>query len=179
MAAYERLGARYGGMVKGPHIFHSFKAGKEAASKGLPGFRFNSLADGRLPRLPQVSVPFGLDLAPNMIENARRKLPDLVGRWPDFALELDRVAHARKVPLPEKPLGPCRPEDFVKEVQGFVKDLRKDPAAGKKLDEAAGKWPDYPFAVMQLAKEKKKQVPGTFLPGSKEFWEQAKAAPVE
>lgn len=32
---------------------------------------------------------------------------------------------------------------------------------------------------MELAKEKKKRVPGTFLPGSKEFWDQAKVPPPE
>ena len=36
-----------------------------------------------------------------------------------------------------------------------------------------------PFAVMELAKERNKRVPGTFLPGKKEFWEQAKAAQPE
>jgi hypothetical protein len=114
-------------------------------------------------------------------EGEVRRLRDLQGRWPNFALELDRAARARKLALPDKPLGPCRPEEFVKEVQDFIaKELRKDdPAAAKKLDEAAGKWPDYPLAVMQLAKEKKIKVPGTFLPGSKEFWEQAKAPPAE
>ncbi len=112
-------------------------------------------------------------------EGDHREFGRLVGRWPDFALELDRVARAKHVTLPDKPLGPCRPEEFVKEVQAFIKELRKEPAAAEKLDAAAGKWPDYPFAVMQLAKEKKKRVPGTFLPGSKEFWEQAKASPAE
>ena len=44
----------------------------------------------------------------------------------------------------------------------------------KRLDEAEGKWPDYPFAVMELAKEQNKPVPGTYLPGPEQFWEKAK-----
>jgi hypothetical protein len=108
------------------------------------------------------------------------RLRDLQGRWPNFALALDRLAKSRKVALPDKPLGPCKPEEFVPAVRKFIDEqLRTDPAAAKRLDEARGKWPDYPFAVMELAKEKKKRVPGTFLPGPKEFWDQAKAAQAE
>jgi hypothetical protein len=108
-----------------------------------------------------------------------RKLRGAAGRWPDFALELDHVARERRIALPDRPLGPCRQEEFVEEVRKYIDELKQDAAAAKKLEETAGKWPDYPFAVMQLGKEKKRPVPGTFLPGSKEFWEQAKAAPAE
>jgi hypothetical protein len=107
------------------------------------------------------------------------RLHELQGRWPNFALTLDRVARNRRLSPPEKPLGPCEQKDFVKEVREFIDELRKDTAAANKLDETRGKWPDYPFAVMELAKEKKKRVPGTFLPGSKEFWDQAKVPPPE
>src|SRR5438874_2621672 len=62
VAAYQKLGARYGGVVKRRSGFPQFNEGKEAARKGLPGFRLSSLADGKLPRLPQVSIPFALDL---------------------------------------------------------------------------------------------------------------------
>ncbi len=106
-----------------------------------------------------------------------KELRELQGRWPNFALALDRLARNRKVTLPEKPLGPCRPEDFMPAVQHFIDEqLRKDPAAARKLDEAQGKWPDYPLTVMELARHKGKRVPGTFLPGKKEFWDQARAA---
>jgi hypothetical protein len=113
-------------------------------------------------------------------ERRLHELHELQGRWPNFALEMDRVAKTRKVTLPAKSLGPCEPGAFVPDVQDFInKELRKDPAAAKKLDEAQGKWPDYPLAVMQLAKESKKRVPGTFLPGGKEFWDLVKAQPAE
>jgi len=108
---------------------------------------------------------------------ARQRLHELAGRWPQFALALDHLAHSRKVALPDKPLGPCKPEEFMPAVRQFIEVLRKDQAATRKLDEAQGKWPDYPFAIMELAKEQKRRVPGTFLPGNKEFWEKAKAGP--
>jgi hypothetical protein len=108
-----------------------------------------------------------------------KELRDLQGRWPDFALSVERQATNRKVALPEKPLGPCTQEEFVPAVRKFIDELRKDPAAAKKLDEAQGKWPDYPFAVMELAREKNRKVPGTFLPGSKEVWDKAKEPQAE
>jgi hypothetical protein len=100
------------------------------------------------------------------------------GLWPDFALAVVDLAKKRNVTLRE-PLGPCTPEEFVPPVQDFIKELRKDGEAAKRLDDAQGKWPDYPFAVMELAKEKKKRVPGTYLPGPPGFWERPKAGPRE
>ena len=94
----------------------------------------------------------------------------LQGRWPDFALEVDRLAKEGKMRRPTKLLGPCTPQEFVPPVRQFIDELRKDPAAARKLDEAKGKWPDYPFAVMSLAREKNLKVPGTYLPDSKEDW---------
>jgi hypothetical protein len=109
-----------------------------------------------------------------------RTLRNLQGRWPNFALEVVRVARERKVALPDKPLGPCKREEFMPAVQKFITEqLEKDPAAAKKLDEAKGKWPEYPLAVMSLAKEKGRRVPGTVLPGTKEYWEKAKSAQPE
>ncbi|HKI36740.1 MAG TPA: hypothetical protein VKA46_33100 [Gemmataceae bacterium] len=107
------------------------------------------------------------------------QLGNLQGRWPQFALAIDRLVKSKKIPAPDKPLGPCKPEEFLPAVQRFIEELRKDSAAAKKLDETQGKWPDYPFAVMELAKEKKRKVPGTFLPGPKEFWDKAKAGQAE
>jgi hypothetical protein len=144
-----------------------------------------------VPPAERVGVASFRDLPPGFAQHLRGgkpgkgkepggpRLVDLQGRWPDFALALDRIAKNRKVALPDKPLGPCKPEEFVPRVQALIKELREDPAAAKKLDEAQGKWPDYPFAVMELAKEKKKPVPGTFLPGPPEFWDKAKAPQAE
>src|SRR5262245_41550408 len=63
VAAYEKLGADYGGWVKVkqdedlPEVF-VFKTGQKFAEQGLPGFRFHELPTGKL---PDVKVPFGLD----------------------------------------------------------------------------------------------------------------------
>src|SRR5262249_50778538 len=57
VAAYERLGATYGGWVKNTSGRLIFWPGKEAAEKELPGFLFE-----REPRasLPSVAGPFAL-----------------------------------------------------------------------------------------------------------------------
>jgi hypothetical protein len=60
IAAYEKLGAEYGGIKIA--LWIDFTKGKEAAAKELPGFHFAALPDGGLPGLlPPVGVHFGLD----------------------------------------------------------------------------------------------------------------------
>jgi hypothetical protein len=55
-------GATYGGIVKqGLPAWH-FEDSKEAAKQGLPAFNCASLADDTLPSLPQLNVPFALQL---------------------------------------------------------------------------------------------------------------------
>jgi hypothetical protein len=63
IAAYEKLGAVYGGFMAGGRIvgFLPFIPGAEGASKGVPGFWFIELPKDRLKNLPEVKVPFGLD----------------------------------------------------------------------------------------------------------------------
>ncbi len=58
VAAYERLGATYGGWAKGDPSF-GFQAGRRFAEEGLPGFRF---AVYPKEKPPNVVVPFGLDI---------------------------------------------------------------------------------------------------------------------
>ena len=58
VAAYEKIGAKYGGLVKGEFdVAPSFQEGRAAAEKGLPGFFFKS---GPKSKLPAVTVPFCL-----------------------------------------------------------------------------------------------------------------------
>jgi hypothetical protein len=64
VAAYEKLGARYGGWVKGPDDsrfnIYDFARGSKQAEKGLPGF---VIPESKTQfSFPQVSVPFALDL---------------------------------------------------------------------------------------------------------------------
>ncbi len=134
--------------------------------------RFADLPEGYLPSI------LGR-MRPKEAGAARGRLRELQDRWPQFALAVDHLARSRKAALPDKPLGPCKPEEFMPAVRIFIETLRKDPAAAKKLDTAQGKWPDYPFAVIELAKGKNLRVPGTVLPGSKEFWDKVKAVPAD
>ncbi len=52
LSAFERLGAE----------FHRLKVGlwKDDPDGGLPVFRFKELPNGKLPKLPEVAIPFGL-----------------------------------------------------------------------------------------------------------------------
>ncbi len=63
IAAYEKLGAKFGGFYGDRFEFDHFVPGTTAAAKGLPGFYFDSLRDGMLPKLPPVQVSFGLEIA--------------------------------------------------------------------------------------------------------------------
>jgi len=70
--AFQKLGAEYGGIIPNKFGYVSFVSGFEAAGQGLPGFllpsreklnlRVDPIIYGRIPKLPQVDVPFGLDL---------------------------------------------------------------------------------------------------------------------
>src|ERR1017187_1790275 len=69
VAAYEKLGAEYGGWVKTEYGFR-FQAGRDHAEKGLPGFRFVNVFPMEL---PEVAVPFGLDLFQSNVKDAGLK----------------------------------------------------------------------------------------------------------
>jgi hypothetical protein len=43
------------------------------------------------------------------------------------------------------------------------------------LEEAQGRWPDYPRTVMELARKYKLAVPGWTLPGPAQFWDRLRA----
>ena len=61
IAAYEKLGAVYGGFDVSVYGYPEFFPGKEAATKRLPGFQFAKLP-AALPKLPPVQVSFGIYL---------------------------------------------------------------------------------------------------------------------
>jgi Leucine-rich repeat (LRR) protein len=61
IAAYRKIGGDYGGWVTDGHgKIMPYVPGPEVAAKGTPGFRFLSFPDAKL---PEVAVPFGLDLS--------------------------------------------------------------------------------------------------------------------
>lgn len=107
----------------------------------------------------------------------RRKLNELVGKWPEFAIEYVAVAHRQGVTLPRQ-LGPCHPRQFDPRVAQFIDHTLTPKLAEKEktdLKAAEGRWPDYPKEVLELAKKHGLEVPLMHLPGPRELWEQARS----
>src|SRR5262249_13988411 len=98
------------------------------------------------------------------------------GSWPEYSRAVARTARERNVPLPGK-LWPCHPQDFPLPVQvpQFI-ERKLDEKDRAQLKEVEGKWPEYPELLARLAREKKLPVPGTYLPGSRPFWEGMRTA---
>ena len=120
---------------------------------------------------PPLTVPTVRKLAKNDGANLLQRFRGTLGRWPDFALEIHKLDAASKDKLP--PLGPCKPGEFQEDVEAFLKD-QLFPKLGKaerdKLDAQQGKWPEYPRAMIDLAKAKNLSVPGAMLPGEPKLW---------
>jgi hypothetical protein len=64
VAAWEKLGARLGGVLKDKDRFPTFRVTTRASSQGLPGFKFYRLPGGKLPRLPRSASRSPSILAP-------------------------------------------------------------------------------------------------------------------
>jgi hypothetical protein len=110
-----------------------------------------------------------------------KKLRGAIGKWPDFALAVHDVAKEKKLALP-KPLGPCTLEDFHKSARDFYFDKmlpilqrKESESEFERLKKAVGSWPEYPNTFMDIAVKHNLKVPGTFLGGTKEFWESVRA----
>lgn len=112
-----------------------------------------------------------------------REVRKAQGRWPDFAVEL--TAYARKANLRLPPLGDCKrdqmPQDVVQLIDKLEKDLKKTDAGRsdlKALEDAQGRWPDYPRQVVDLARKYKHSIPGWTLPtppNQPQFWDRLRA----
>jgi hypothetical protein len=97
----------------------------------------------------------------------------VLGKWPDFALEVHRFAEKIKGDRLHS-LGPCRPHDFKEPLRKFVStELMPDlPAADRAtLVGLEGRWPEYPYAVVRFARQRDLSAPGLMLPGSPKRWE--------
>lgn len=90
----------------------------------------------------------------------------LIGKWPEFALEV-----ARANPNPKTPFGPCRPDEFTDPVRKFVQEMLTD-ADRKRLEPALGKWPQYPQRLLELARGQNLSVPEVMLPGEPRRWQE-------
>jgi hypothetical protein len=119
----------------------------------------------------------------------RQKLTPLVGKWPEFPLELHKnevLFHQHhkegfsKGEFPKTdmrtipPLGASKVSDFAQPIRRVVEnDLLKSLNADerKRLQEREGKWPDYPREIIQLARDHNLSIPGIMLPGSPKMWD--------
>lgn len=111
------------------------------------------------------------------------RLHQVEGKWPEFGVALRRevVQHkkieklAAQLPLllTDK-VTPCRPGDFSPAVRRFInQDLRRIllPDEKVRLDNAEGRWPDYPWILVDLARKHNLQVPDMTLPGPRAQWD--------
>jgi RNA polymerase sigma factor (sigma-70 family) len=78
IAAYEKLGAKYGGFETFESAMISFTPGEQAAVNGVPGFCFiGELPEGKLPKLPPVMTPFGLAFDKGFSDEGLKQLKNL------------------------------------------------------------------------------------------------------
>ena len=107
---------------------------------------------------------------------------EVVGRWPDFALEVNKALAKGKVgaKLGDVHLGPAKPGEFKPEVEQFLPVLQKKagPTEWAGLVEKEGKWPEYPVELLRLARAHDLSVPGAMPPGPPSQWEKTYSLPV-
>jgi hypothetical protein len=136
------------------------------------------------PDLPVVYQKF-------VLQRLKSKLTPLVGKWPEFPLELHKDMpqfhqyHKEglgKTDFPKidlkslPPLGPSRVSEFAQPARGFVEEkMLNNKLLGiselKRLQEKEGKWPEYSREIIQLAREHNLSIPGVMLPGPPKSWD--------
>jgi hypothetical protein len=88
---------------------------------------------------------------------------------------IHRRAEKKDVKEPKEQLGPSRAEDFPPHVQNFIHhEVEKaviDPAEKEKLAKSQGHWPEYPLALLELARKHNLSIPELMLPGKPQEWE--------
>jgi hypothetical protein len=102
------------------------------------------------------------------------KLTPLVGKWPEFALELHNDLRMRKFAFTMPPLGPARVSEFKEPVRAFwEKELAPKLSSGEKamLHTQEGRWPEYSRYFVFLARVHDLIIPDTMLPGSPAKWD--------
>ncbi len=107
IAAYMELGAEYGRFRANEFGGSGFSVGQDAAAKGLPGFRLG-VSEGKLPKLPPVKVPFGLDLALTEVRDAGLK-------------ELKNLDNLTLLHLRGTIVNEARPEELKKDLETLKK----------------------------------------------------------
>jgi hypothetical protein len=107
-----------------------------------------------------------------------KSLQDHAGKWPDYALEVAKLLQREKLTGP--PLGASRPDECPAETRAFL-DARLFPSLGAvqkdNLGRLEGRWPEYPLALVRMARERQLLIPGLNLPpGPPEVWENSRLA---
>src|SRR5262249_4033024 len=122
VAAYEKLGAKYGGWGKADD---TFQPGQKYAESGLPGFELRTFPEGKL---PDVAVPFGLMLMESDVTDAGLKQVSTLKNLTRLNLFLTNVTDvglqelAKLRNLTELDLYNARVTDAgLKELSGLVK----------------------------------------------------------
>ncbi len=105
-----------------------------------------------------------------------KKLQQVQDKWPQWAETfVSLLTDEQRKAMP--PLGASRPGEFPIAIQTFIDTTLKTHVKGvefRKLREAEGRWPDYPWRLLDLAHKHHLQVPGMSLPGPAELWEDAR-----
>jgi len=103
------------------------------------------------------------------------------GRWPDFAMELTKLARENGIRL-EKQLGPCKPEEFLPQVCDFIENqLLPKPTKMERdeLDKVTGMWPEYPQKLVDLSRKYNLEIPMMRFPGAEELREKVRNSVAE
>jgi hypothetical protein len=155
------------------------------------------LADRHPPALPGLRGPTKLSQLPlflqqrinqlfkaskdprrRQIESLRRKVKDAEGTWPDYGTAVAAVARFYRAnnvgPAIPFELWPAGPRDLSGPVGQFlVRKLRPvlNNEQKQRLKASLGKWPDFPLALQELAKEHRLQVPWLTLPPPRDLWD--------
>jgi hypothetical protein len=132
----------------------------------FPGPRSGPTRFNELPLEVQQQLP-GLKL------KAPPRVVQLEGKWPDYCMAITAVAKQRKGG-PVRQLGPSRPAEFTPSVQAFIEKKlipRLSSEEKKRLQDAEGRWPEYPQVVLNLARHYGLHVPGMALPGPPQLWQ--------
>jgi hypothetical protein len=115
--------------------------------------------------------------AKDLLPLQRKHLNEVVGHYPEFAIEYTATARKNGVNLPRQ-LGPCHANEFDGSITQFIERTLMPKLTDKEKDElkrAEGRWPDYPKTLLDLAKKHNLEIPLMKLPGPRELWDQARA----
>ncbi|MCI0639661.1 MAG: hypothetical protein L0Y72_12280 [Gemmataceae bacterium] len=141
------------------------------------------LADKHPPALPGPEGPREFSQLPQEVRvkllKAKLVTPPFLkkaeGTWPGFGIAVSQLASKQKVVLPQE-LWPYSFRCLHVQTQDFVKKkleplLSPNQTLRLVRAEEAGKWPDYPQTIQELAREHNLTVPWHSLPGLRERWD--------